>query len=274
MIRPQAPAAAALSCGGMSDKPLRLGGMALRNGLFVHGPRHWAVAIRSADGTIRVASGAKPPASRVDRIPVVRGVARLAEMLALLPEVKRALPEAQLAFESPRMLVVTLTSAALSAGARRRLTPAAGEALAVSLAIIPAIATLRSGPLARYHGAEHKIVASYETGDDPNDAANEHDRCGSHLVAPLVVTSLVGNLLASRAPAPHRRAARAGASLAAAGIAVEVFSWGLRNPSRRAARMLATPGFALQRVLSTREPTPDELDVARAALNQLLAVEG
>ena len=33
---------------------LRLGGMALRNGLLVHGPTHWAAAARRPDGTIGV----------------------------------------------------------------------------------------------------------------------------------------------------------------------------------------------------------------------------
>src|ERR1700754_1595068 len=42
-----------------TDK-LRLGGMALRNGLLVHGPKHWAAAVRADDGTIVVASGPKP----------------------------------------------------------------------------------------------------------------------------------------------------------------------------------------------------------------------
>ena len=37
---------------------LRLGGMALRNGLLVHGPTHWAAAVRTDDGEIKVASGA------------------------------------------------------------------------------------------------------------------------------------------------------------------------------------------------------------------------
>ena len=37
---------------------LRLGGMALRNGLLVHGPTHWAAAVRRDDGEIEVASGA------------------------------------------------------------------------------------------------------------------------------------------------------------------------------------------------------------------------
>ena len=44
----------------MSDDKLRLGGMALRNGLLVHGPTHWAAAVRTRDGEIKVASGRKP----------------------------------------------------------------------------------------------------------------------------------------------------------------------------------------------------------------------
>ena len=37
-----------------ADK-LRLGGMALRNGLLVHGPTHWAAAVRRRDGSIATA---------------------------------------------------------------------------------------------------------------------------------------------------------------------------------------------------------------------------
>ncbi len=71
-------------------EPLRLGGMALRNGLLVHGPTSWAAAVRAPDGTLHAASGRKPelPAAAL-RLPLVRGVARMGEMLALLPIVRR-----------------------------------------------------------------------------------------------------------------------------------------------------------------------------------------
>ena len=39
----------------MSSK-LRLGGMALSNGVLVHGPSSWACAIRTDDGEIKVAA--------------------------------------------------------------------------------------------------------------------------------------------------------------------------------------------------------------------------
>ena len=43
------------------EDKLRLGGMALRNGLLVHGPTHWAAAVRTKDGEIKV--GLRPEAA-------------------------------------------------------------------------------------------------------------------------------------------------------------------------------------------------------------------
>src|SRR6188472_311355 len=85
---------------------LRLGGMALRNGLLVHGPTHWAAAVRTADGELKVASGAKPRLRAVDGIPGVRGVVRLGEAFAVIPLVKRALPEALLPFQDASVIGV------------------------------------------------------------------------------------------------------------------------------------------------------------------------
>ena len=48
---------------------LRLGGMALGNGLLVHGPTHWAAAVRTREGAIKVASGRKPRLHAVDGVP-------------------------------------------------------------------------------------------------------------------------------------------------------------------------------------------------------------
>ena len=43
----------------MSEEKIRLGGMALPNGVLVHGPTAWACAIRHEDGRIEVASARK-----------------------------------------------------------------------------------------------------------------------------------------------------------------------------------------------------------------------
>ena len=72
--------------------------MALGNGLLVHGPTHWAAAVRTDAGEVKVRSGRKPDlgGAAAERVPGVRGVLKLAEAIALVPMVKRALPEARL----------------------------------------------------------------------------------------------------------------------------------------------------------------------------------
>ena len=46
-----------------------------------------------------------------------------------------------------------------------------------------------------------------------------------------------------------------------------------RNPDKRLSRALARPGTELQRRLSTSEPSPEQLEVAEAALQAVLDAE-
>src|SRR5438093_6286271 len=97
----------------MGEDKIRLGGMALANGVLVHGPHSWACAIRGEDGTIEVASARKRLlASRV-RNPLLRGPARLLEALALLPQVKRKLPAAKMPMENPAVVGAMLGATVL-----------------------------------------------------------------------------------------------------------------------------------------------------------------
>src|SRR4029450_7942737 len=88
------------------DDKLRLGGMALRNGLLVHGPTHWAAAVRARDGEIKVGSGKKARLRAGDGVPGARGVPRLGEAMVVIPLVKRALPDARLPFQDVSVLTV------------------------------------------------------------------------------------------------------------------------------------------------------------------------
>src|ERR1700742_4511130 len=100
---------------------LRLGGMALRNGLLIHGPTHWAAAVRKRDGGIEVASQRKPELAPglVARAPGLRGPLKLAEALLVLPLVRRRMPSARLPFEDRRVLVAAVTTLAASGLLRR-----------------------------------------------------------------------------------------------------------------------------------------------------------
>lgn len=250
-------------------KPLRLGGMALANGLLVHGPSHWSAAIRGADGAIHVASGRKPRLRAAARdLPGLRGIAGMGEAVIVIPLVKRALPQARLPFESRRVLAAAGAGALGASLLRRR--GSHGAAMLVSL--MPSLMTLRMGDVAAYHGAEHKTIGAYETGTD--DHTKEHDRCGSHLMAPLLAANLAGAAILARLTEKPGTMASSAVSLASMGAAVEVFAWSERHAGSAAARALRVPGHELQRVLGTREPSEAQLAVGRAALEEILRAEG
>ena len=256
----------------MADEKIRLGGMALANGVLVHGPKAWACAIRTDEGELKVASARKRfRAAEIDR-PLLRGPARLLEAIAIIPEVRRALPDAKLPFQRPAVLASMLASATVVKVAREsgRLRPAAQELLAGVLSVAPAVLALRSSDLAAYHGAEHISIGSYEHGEQ---RAKEHERCGSHLLGPLLATTALANTLAAKAPPHLRGAARATAQLGALAASTEIFGWMVRNPEKRLARALAKPGHELQHRIATAEPTPEQIEVAEAALLACLELE-
>jgi len=256
----------------MAEEKIRLGGMALANGVLVHGPTAWACAVRLDEGELKVASGPKRfRAGRLDR-PLLRGPARLLEAVAVVPEVRRAIPEARLPFQRPAVLASMLASAVVVRVAREsgRLGPAAQELVAGLLSVAPAALALRSSELAAYHGAEHISIGSYEHGER---AAKEHERCGSHLLGPLLATTALGNMLAARAPAHLRSRARAVAQLGAVMTSTEIFGWMVRNPDKALSRALAKPGHELQHRLATVDPTPAQVEVAEAALAACLELE-
>ena len=254
------------------DDKLRLGGMALRNGLLVHGPTHWAAAIRRSDGTIAAKSGRKPRFTSLDNVPGLRGVARLGEAMAVIPLVKRHLPEAQLPFQQASVAAAAAGATVGAAILRRRARGSiGGEAAAAALSLVPSLVALRGGELAAYHGAEHKAIGAYETGAE--DHTKEHDRCGSHLMAPLIASNLAGVALLKSVMEKPTPLATGTVAVASIGVAVEVFAWTERHSETTAAKALRRPGHELQRVIGTREPTQAQLDVARAALDEIVRAE-
>ncbi len=256
----------------MSDEKIRLGGMALPNGVLVHGPTAWACAIRNDGGEIEVASAVKTfRASNVNQ-PFLRGPARLVEAMALLPQVKHALPNAKFPMQSPRVLWSMLAAGVAVRGIRgsQRIRPMAQELLSGLLSLGPAVLALRGTDLAAYHGAEHISIGRYEHGDS---AQKEHERCGGHLVGPLVATTAVGNILANFAPLRMRTQARAAAQFGAVAASTEIFGWMARNPDNVVSQALSRPGHELQHRLSTAEPTAEQLEVAEAALAACLELE-
>ena len=264
--------------GSGPDAPrLRLGGMALRNGLLIHGPTSWALAARAADGTIEVAADRRPvfARGRLATTPLVRGPLRLAEALAVVPIARMRLRSARLPFEDPRVIITALATTAASR-ALRNLRPAtvAREGVLALLGALPALAALSDRDLAAYHGVEHKAIGAYERGStDPEVAPKEHERCGSNLIGPLLVFSIIGQVLVERLLDDPGPVARGAVAVAGVGLSVELFAFAERNPDSALGQAVHLPGYEIQRHLSTREPTTEQLEVGRAALAAVLEAE-
>ncbi|PWU25379.1 MAG: hypothetical protein C5B48_01640 [Candidatus Rokuibacteriota bacterium] len=256
----------------MPREKVKLGGMALQNGVLVHSASAWACAVRTPEGRVKVAAERKRLRAAAVEQPVLRGPVRLLDALLLLPTVRRRLPEARLPFERPTVLgsmLASLVGIRLLRGSSR-VSPATEELLGAILSLAPATLALRGGELAAYHGAEHVVIGSYEHGEP---RPREHERCGTHLVGPLLLTSVLGAMLAARAPERIRGQARLLVSLASVAVATEIFGWMVRNPDRPLAQALSRPGYELQHRFATAEPTPEQLEVAEAALAACLELE-
>jgi hypothetical protein len=58
------------------EEKIRFGGMALVNGVLVHGPHSWACAVRTPDGELKVAAEYKRFRAAEVTNPLLRGPAR------------------------------------------------------------------------------------------------------------------------------------------------------------------------------------------------------
>ncbi|HEX3737401.1 MAG TPA: DUF1385 domain-containing protein [Solirubrobacterales bacterium] len=264
--------------GRPKTKKLRLGGMALRNGLLVHGPTHWAAAVRRPDGSIEVASQRKPELvpGLVAKAPGLRGPVKLAESMLVLPLVRGRMRSARLPFEDRRVLIASGATLAFSALLRRsRPATAAREGLLQAIGVVPALVALSDRDLAAYHGAEHKAIAAYEQGvEDVAAVPKEHDRCGSNLVVPMMLLSAAGTILLERLVEKPSNVARTVVGLAGASLAVEAFAWSDRHHGEPLAEAFHIPGREIQRLWATKEPSPEQLAVSLAAMAEILRAEG
>ena len=217
---------------------------------------------RTDDGELKVVARRKRFRAAAIRNPLLRGPARLAEAFALLPQVKRALPDARLPMEGPGVLASMLGSAiVLRAVKRAGVRPVARELVTSALSLAPAAFALRGGELAEYHGAEHVSIGTYEHGAS---RPKEHERCGSHLIGPMLLTTAVGNLAAERVPVRYRTPRGRPAWLGAVVASVEIFGWMTRHPRHPVARAprqagprasASASGRASRPRLSSRSPS-------------------
>ena len=89
----------------------------------------------------------------------------------------------------------------------------------------------------------------------------------------MMLLSAGGTVLLERLVESPSAAARAGVGLGGASLAVEMFAWSDRHHGEPLAEAFHTPGREIQRLLATKEPSPEQLEVSLAAMAEILRAE-
>lgn len=289
------------------DAPV--GGQAVLEGVMMRGISVWAVAVRRPDGEVEISSEPiKPWAQRhrLWRLPVLRGVIALGESLKIGFRALGISANAQLEEDEDGNreeiggwmwgLTIALSMAlavglffVIPVGLTSLIKDQLGSSLlfwlvegilrtAIFIGYIVVISRLPDlRRVFEYHGAEHKTISCYEAEDELVPARAKlysrlHPRCGTSFLLIVMVLAIfvfapIGLpawywLLASRI---------LGIPLIA-GLSYEVIKWAGKNRRKRWVRTLMWPGLMLQN-LTTREPDEEQLAVAIAALEKVLAEE-
>jgi uncharacterized protein YqhQ len=289
------------------DAPV--GGQAVLEGVMMRGVAVWAVAVRTPEGQIEIESETiKPWAKRhrLWRLPVIRGVVALGESMKIGFKALAISANAQLEEDEEgekeeiggwvwgftiflSLLLAVGLFFVVPVGLTSLIKDQLGspllfwlvEGVVRTLIFIGYILAISKMPDLRrvfeYHGAEHKTISCYEAEDELTPARAKlysrlHPRCGTSFLLIVMVLAIfvfapIGLpewywLLASRI---------LGIPLIA-GLSYEVIKWAGKNRRKAWVRAVMWPGLMLQN-LTTREPDEEQLEVAIASLNAVLARE-
>ena len=237
----------------------RLGGMARPDGVVIVSERYWAFA--GHDGSIR--EGAMP-ASRFERVPLLRGLVKLG--LSLSPLFRRG----GVTRKRERPLLIVLLVVPL--GFVFLPGPVAWAAWSVSTALL--LGWLFRGRTLRLHGGEHRAIAATEerrleaTWSGEARPSRFSLRCGTNFAALVIPVTALADRVWPFAPALYTPALVTVLSLA---FSMEIWR-AVQSAGNRVARVFLLPGLGLQR-LTTREPSLEDTRVALTAVASVLRRE-
>jgi len=291
-----------------------VGGQAVFEGVMMRSPHAWAISVRKPSGEIVTHSEPlERPSDRHPwmRWPVVRGVVTLGNAMALgfratrysvnvlLEQFPREEGEQPVQISDWVATLNVLVSIAffiflykfvplVATTGLRRLDPRFGGQVWFNLVegIIRILLLLLViwgislfGDIRRlyeYHGAEHKTVFCFESGEPLEIAAAQrfvtwHPRCGTSFLITVLLLSIPVYMLF---PVTHfwaRFAIRIALLPLIAGIAYEMIRYAARKRSSFFA-LLTRPGLWLQRI-TTKAPGNDQVECAISALNHSMEIE-
>ena len=287
-------------------RPVQYGGQAVIEGVMMRGPRESAIAVRLPEGKIEVTrlalnSWATKP---IFKLPLIRGFVALIDSLivgtrALTFSANRSMGEdtednggEELGFWELALTIGValalglLLFVGLPTGMahllRGKVTGVMWQNLlegAIRLVVfflyILLISSLKDiQRVFQYHGAEHKVIFTYEAGaeltvENARPFPRLHPRCGTSFLLIVVVVSIFVFAFVGLQPLWWRLLSRMLLMPFVAGVAYEILKFSSRHLESPWLRWLIVPGLLLQK-LTTREPDDAQLEVALAALKGVL----
>ena len=244
---------------------MAFGGMARWGGIDFFGPGYASVAQRR-DGRILIRidrNNAAPPANptlrRVSRWPVVRSLFFWFRLLSQVLGSVRTLLFFALSVAALWLFVSLLEFGSAGGAAGGVLGFFAAFPVLPLLAVL--LVTMRFTAIGRYHGAEHKAVASYEkfgevTFEGARRCRRLHPRCGTNILLYIILAALLDPVISW---APYTL-------LQFVLISEAWYTFGGSRPS-------VAVGNFLQKHFTTAEPRAGELEVAVESLQRLVRAE-
>lgn len=288
-----------------------MGGQAVMEGVMMRAPHSYCVAVRRPDGSIATE---ELPISRMSekhrffKWPVMRGIGTLGQAMVLglkalkfsanvaleqetgTPErpVSKTMLAANLLFSVvffivlykfvPLYLATSLGEHVPALHGRIMLNVVDGLIrIAIFLGFLGLISRAKDiRRVFEYHGAEHKVVFNYESGE-PVSVENAqrfvtwHPRCGTSFLLVVMVVSMLVYMLIPFDGFTGRLVSRIALLPLIAGASYEL----IRFAAKRRGSFLAWltgPGLWLQRV-TTKPPSNGQTEVAICALERAMALE-
>jgi uncharacterized protein YqhQ len=299
------------------DKPMQVGGQAVIEGVMMRAPGMVATAVRRPDGTIVVQKApfvSFAEKNRFFQLMILRGAVGLIEMLTIGIRTLNFSAEAALDVQpndKPKKgsskegmrLGLTVAFALVAGGALFFVIPlivtssipgveqnplvfnliAGGIRVFLLLSYLWLISLLKDVQrLFAYHGAEHKAVFAFETGEELSVRAamrqsRFHPRCGTSFILIVMVSSIVLfallDALLIRWLGALNVVIRISTHLPllplVGGLSYEIIRASARNSATPLGRMIVAPGLWMQNI-TTKEPDEGQMEVALAALRAAL----
>ncbi|NNF05905.1 MAG: DUF1385 domain-containing protein [Candidatus Eisenbacteria bacterium] len=287
-----------------------VGGQAVIEGVMMRSPRMVATAVQSSDGEIELK--VDPFVSitkkfKVLGLPILRGVVGMVETLALgmrclnysadiaakEEDIKEGKdPEESKGMNSWAMGLTMFFSFAMGLGLffylPLKITEWTGVQGTIGFNLVDGAIRLtifllylylvslwgEMRRLFQYHGAEHKVIHTFEAGLDIN-AENAkpfttlHPRCGTSFLFSIMILSIGVFMFFGHPETLGDRLLRFAGVPLIAGLGFEFIRFSGKHADNKIVHFLSIPGLWLQRV-TTKEPDMAQLAVACSALNSVL----